>query len=91
MCLVIAAYYDPLRCCCTNGSVSRGSTDWNFGLSPQSDVSVCLTSGSIWTEGGGPGEGSGEGGTGICGVTDEAAEFSYDGRLESGCECLIDR
>lgn len=27
----------------------------------------------------------------FCGVTDEAAEFSYDGRLESGCECLIDR
>lgn len=39
------------------------------------------------------GEGSGGrgGGPGICGVTDEAAEFSYDGRLESGCECLIDR
>lgn len=74
--------------CALMGASAEGRQTGTLPPPPQSDVSVCLTSRSIWTGGGGFWW---EGGPGICGVTDEAAEFSYDGRLESGCECLIDR
>lgn len=58
---------------------------------PESDVSVCLTTGSISTEVGGRVGGGGWKVLPLCRMSDEAAEFSYDGSLESGCERLIDR